>query len=255
VGDATSWLFIAAVGFVAGQILSAVLLFIVAALNGHLSDLSTLAALTVPPAWVVVGGLVGLWIGFLSAVVLASRIRGTGRVVADMGLRVRRWDPVIGIVAGLVGQLVLVNLLYLPFEHFNPNLSRELQAPAKHLTGGFPGIDLAVIAALTVLVVPVIEELFFRGLVLGGFLRLFRGAGRLLGPALAVTTTGIVFGLAHVELIELLGLAAFGIVLSLMAYKFKRLGPSIFGHATFNLIAILSIAFQGSVFLPARWLL
>ena len=78
---------------------------------------------------------------------------------------------------------------------------------------------------------------FFRGLVLRGFLRLFRGAGRILGPGLSVTVTGIVFGLAHVELLELLGLASFGVVLSVMAYKFKRLGPGIFAHATFNGVA------------------
>jgi membrane protease YdiL (CAAX protease family) len=244
IGDAAGWLFVAAVGFVVGQILSAVILFFVAAVNGHLSELSTLASLTVPPAWVVIGGLVGLWIGFLGAVLLASKTRGTRSIVRDMGLHFRGWDPLIGIGAGLVGQLGLVNLLYLPFEHFNPKLSQELQEPAKHLTGGFPGVNLAVIAALTVVVVPVIEELFFRGLVLRSFLRLFRGTGRMLGPVLSVTATGIVFGLAHVQLLELLGLAAFGIVLSVMAYKFKRLGPSIFAHATFNLLAILSIAFQ-----------
>jgi membrane protease YdiL (CAAX protease family) len=147
-------------------------------------------------------------------------------------------------VAGLGGQFVLVTLLYLPWEHFDPGLSQELAQPAKHLTGGFPGVDLAVIAVLTVLVVPVVEELFFRGLVLRGFIRLFAGAGRVLGPVLAVTSTGIVFGLAHGELLELLGLAAFGIVLSVMAYKFKRLGPGIFAHATFNLAAILDIAHQ-----------
>jgi hypothetical protein len=246
-GDSFSWLFIAAVGFIAGQFLSLVILTIVAAANGHLSNLSALAAETVPPAWVVVGGLVGLWIGFVGAVVLASKKKGSGNVVADMGLRFRRWDPVIGVVIGVVGQFVLLPLLYLPWEHFDPKLSHELQEPAKHLTGGFPGVDLAVIAVLTVLVVPVVEELFFRGLVLQGFVRLFRGAGRILGPVLAVTLTGIVFGAAHGELLELLGLAAFGIVLSVMAYRFKRLGPNIFAHATFNLVAILVIAFPSGM--------
>jgi membrane protease YdiL (CAAX protease family) len=245
-GDAGTWLLLAAGGFVAGQLLSTVILLVVASINGHSADLSTLVAEAVPPAWVVVGGLVGLWIGFVGAVVLASRRRGTGDVMADMGLSFRRWDPVYGVVAGLVGQFGLVTLLYLPWEHFNPKLSQELAQPAKHLTGGFPGVDLAVIGVLTVLVVPVVEELFFRGLVLKGFLRLFGGAGRILGPVLAVTTTGIVFGLAHGELLELLGLAAFGIVLSVMAYKFKRLGPSIFAHATFNLAAILDIAHQSA---------
>jgi hypothetical protein len=189
---------------------------------------------------------VGLWVGFGGAVVAASRLRGSGSVAADMGLRVRRFDPLIGLGAGLAGQYVVVYLLYLPWEHFDPTLSQQLQQPAKHLTGGFPGVDLAVIAALTVVVVPVVEELFFRGLVLRAFVRLFRGAGRRFGPVLSVTLTGIVFALAHAQLLELLGLAAFGIVLSVMAYRFKRLGPSIFAHATFNLVAILGIAFQGA---------
>jgi len=244
VGDAGTWLLLAGGGFVAGQLLSTVILLVVASINGHSADLSRLVTEAVPPAWVVVGGLVGLWIGFVGAVVIASRTRGTRDVVADMGLSFRAWDPVIGIVAGLVGQFVLVTVLYLPWEHFDPKLSKELQQPAQHLTGGFPGVDLAVIGELTVLVVPVVEELFFRGLVLRGFIRLFGGAGPILGPVLAVTTTGIVFGLAHGELLELLGLAAFGILLSVLAYKFKRLGPSIFAHATFNLAAILDIAHQ-----------
>jgi membrane protease YdiL (CAAX protease family) len=178
---------------------------------------------------------------------MASRLRGTGNIVRDMGLRFRGWDVLIGAGAGLAGQFLLVNALYLPFEHLDPKLSHELQQPAKHLTGGFPGADLAVIAILTVLVVPVIEELLFRGLVLRGFVRLFRGAGRSLGPLLAVTSTGIVFGLAHFELLEFPALAAFGIVLSVMAYKFRRLGPGIFAHATFNLLAILFIAFPSGM--------
>lgn len=246
-GDAAGWLLLAGLGFVLGQVLSAVMLLAVAAANGHLSDVSQLAARATPPAWVVVSGLVGLWVGFVGAVVLASRHRGTGSVVRDMGLRVERWDVLIGIGVGLFGQFILVNLLYLPFEQFNPRLAHELQQPAKRLTGGFPGVDLAVIAVLTVVVVPVVEELFFRGLILRGFVRLFRGAGPALGPVLAVTTTGIVFGLAHAEALELLGLAAFGIVLSALAFKFRRLGPGIFAHASFNLVAILFVAFPGTV--------
>jgi membrane protease YdiL (CAAX protease family) len=247
VGDAATWLAWAAGGFIGGQLLSLVILYVIAAANGHLSDLARLSALAVPPAWVVVGGLVGLWIGFIGAVVAASRLRGTGSVVRDMGLRFVWWDVVVGVGAGIAGQFVLVDALYLPFEHFDKNLSHQLQQPADHLTGGFPGADLVVIALLTVLVVPLVEELLFRGLVLRGFVRLLRGAGRSLGPVLAVTATGIVFGLAHFELLEFPGLAAFGILLSVLAYKFRRLGPGIFAHATFNLIAILSIAFPGGV--------
>jgi hypothetical protein len=232
----------AALGFVVGQLASAVLLVVVAAITGHSSDVSQLAARAVPPAWVEVTGLVGLWTGFVGSAVFASRRRGTGSLRRDMGLEVHAWDVLIGPALGLAGQLLLLPLLYLPLEHAIPHLDERLKQPAQHLTGGFPGADLAVIAVLTVVVVPVVEELFFRGLVLRGLLGVFRRAGPVVGTAIAVVADGVMFGLAHFELLQLLGLAAFGTMLSVAAYKFRRLGPGIFAHATFNLLAILSVA-------------
>jgi membrane protease YdiL (CAAX protease family) len=236
----------AVVGFVAGQVASALLLLVVAAALGHTRDVTQLAARPTPPAWVVVSGLVGLWFGFVGAVVLASRSAGTGDVWRDMRVRFRPSDLLIGPAVGLAGQLLLLPLLYLPLEHVVPHLSDRLSQPAKHLTGGFPGADLAVIAALTVLVVPVVEELVFRGLFLRGALRAFRGAGPMVGPALAMVCTGVVFALAHLEALQILGLAAFGVVLSYLAYRLDRLGPCIVAHATFNLVAILAVATIGA---------
>lgn len=238
---------IAAAGFLVGQVASAVLLSVVAALTGHLHDVARLSARPVPPAWVVVSGLVGLWLGFIGAIVLASRTSGTRNIVDDFGLRFRGVDFVVGPLVGLGGQLVLLPLLYLPLEHVIPHLSDKLGEPAKRLTGGFPGADLAVIAVLTVVVVPVVEELVFRGLFLRGALRAFAGVGRGLGPALAAVSTGVVFALAHFELLELLGLAAFGVVLSALAIRSGRLGPCILAHATFNLVAVLAVASVGVV--------
>ena len=232
----------AGLGFVGGQVASVILLFFSAAAAGQTSRLTQLATQRVSPSWVVISQLVGLWIGFVSAVVWTSRVRGTGSIRRDFGLEFRVQDIVLGPVIGLVGQLVLLTLLYLPLEHLIPHLRDKLAQPAKHLTAGFPGADLAVIAVLTVVVVPVVEELFFRGLVLRSLVRLFAPAGVLLGPTLAVLTSGILFGLAHAQPLQLLGLAAFGVVLSAMAYRFRRLGPSILAHATFNLIAVVSVA-------------
>jgi CAAX protease family protein len=236
---------IATVGFLVGQVTAAVLTALVAVLTGNLSNLSELAARSVPPAWIVVTGLVGLWVGFVGAVVVASRKGGTGGVASDMGLRFRPVDFALGPAVGLAGQLLLLPLLYFPLEHLIPNLSQRLDQSAKHLTGGFPGADLAVIAVLTVVVVPVVEELVFRGLFLRGALRAFSKAGRVLGPTLAIVCTGVIFALAHFEPLEILGLAAFGIVLSFMAWRLGRLGPCITAHATFNLVALVAVATVG----------
>jgi membrane protease YdiL (CAAX protease family) len=236
---------IATGGFLAGQVAGAVVLAVVAAFTGHLHDLARLTARPVPPGWVVVSGLAGLWLGFLGAVVVGSRTGGTGNVVEDFGLRFRSVDFVVGPLVGVAGQLLLLPLLYLPLEPLIPHLSQRLDQPARRLTGGFPGGDLAVIAVLTVVVVPVIEELVFRGLLLRGALRAFAGAGRVLGPMLAAVLTGVVFALAHFEALEVLGLAAFGTVLAVLAIRFGRLGPCILAHAAFNLVAVVAVAALG----------
>lgn len=244
-GDAFAWLFIGAVGFVGGQLVALVVVALLAAVLGQLHRLSHLTSMAVPPGWVVVGELVGLWSGFVAAVVLASRLRGTGNVARDMGLAIRPWDLAIGPVVGVACQLLLVPLLYLPLEPLVPHLQQRLSGPANHLTGGFPGADLAVIGVLTVLVVPVVEELLFRGLVLRACLRLFGSWGKRLGPALAIVATGVLFGLAHAELLELLGLAIFGMVLAWLAHRTRRLGPSMFAHGAFNLVAVVAVANGG----------
>lgn len=242
VRDAWSWLLLALGGYFGGQVLSTVVVVVVGISIGEGAHLSSALRSSIPPAWVVVSGLGGLWAGFAAAILIASRTRGTGSVAADMGLRFSTWDPLVGLGIGVAGQVLLVPLLYLPLQPLIPHLDRRLGGPAQRLTGGFHGADLAVIGVLTVVVVPVVEELFFRGLLLRSLLRLTNGAGRVLGPVLAVVATGVLFGLAHAETLQLLGLAAFGIVLSALAYRTRRLGPGIFAHGAFNLVAVLALA-------------
>ncbi len=245
--SAWRWLGLALGGFALGELVVAVLLPVVASLQGEQGRLNALLHLSAPPAWVDVTELVGLWIGFLVAVLVASKFDGTGSVVRDMHLRFKRSDLIVGPAVGLAGQLVLVPLLYLPLIHAVPHLSRRLDEPAHNLTTSFSGGKIAVLGALTVGVVPVVEELFFRGLLLRSLVVLWGRAGRTAGPVLAIVTTGVLFGFAHAEPLQLLGLAAFGIVLAVLAYAYDRLGPSILAHATFNLVAVAATSVQGRV--------
>ncbi len=66
------------------------------------------------------------------------------------------------------------------------------------------------------------------------------------GVVTAVVLDGLLFGLAHGELVQLAGLAFFGIVLAAVSYRTGRLGMNMVAHATFNLVAIVAILGNGS---------
>ena len=76
-----------------------------------------------------------------------------------------------------------------------------------------------VIAIFTVVGAPFFEELFFRGVLLRSLARLFGNFLGWVGPALAMIVTGVLFGLAHAESLQLLGLAVFGVILSFVSYR------------------------------------
>ena len=100
---------------------------------------------------------------------------------------------------------------------------------------------MLVIFICTVVGAPFFEELFFRGLLLRCLARLFGNLGGWVGPALAMIITGVLFGLAHAESLQLLGLAVFGIALSFVSYRTGRLGMNMVAHASFNLVALVAV--------------
>jgi membrane protease YdiL (CAAX protease family) len=240
--DGWTWVLIAVVAFLVGQIVALVIVAVAADVAGDSSRLRAIENLAAPPAWYIASGLIGLWVGFIVGPFVASRLRGTRHLAADVGLAFRPID-VVGVAIGIGGQL-LVALIYLPFiSHLH-----DFQAPTTKVTGGAHGGSFVVIAVLTVVGAPFFEEVFFRGLLFRGLLGVFGVVGdgtrslrtvRVLAPVLL---DGLLFGLAHAELEQLAGLAVFGCILALVAFKTKRLGMNIVSHATFNLVAILAIA-------------
>jgi len=211
----------AAVGYVVGFFVSA--LAASAWTLGSGSDRVGLAATS--------AGLVGLWVGLGGAPLFATLTKGARSLRRDFGLQVRVWDAPVGVAIGLGSQLALVPLLYLPFRLVNPNLDRQLGQPARHLTALARGPGVAVLAVLVVVGAPLVEEVFFRGLLL-------RSLGRRFGQAWAVVGSAVLFGLAHYEPLQLLALVAFGVVLGVLAVRTGRLGPGIFAHAAFNAVTV-----------------
>jgi membrane protease YdiL (CAAX protease family) len=239
------WFFYALVGFLVGQLLGGVFGIISGDVAGKTAaQMSAISSARVPPEWYVLTTLLGLWVGFFGAPWLASRTKGTGHWMADLGVRFR-WIDLVGIAVG-VGAQVVIALLYAPFLHH----IHDFNGPSQKLTGAAHGGGFVVVALATVILAPFMEELFFRGLLFKALARLFTPirAGvtraRGIGVVLAITVDGLVFGLSHGEWVQLAGLALFGAVLAAISYRTGRLGMNIVAHASFNLVAVLAIIGQ-----------
>ncbi|HVE47538.1 MAG TPA: CPBP family intramembrane glutamic endopeptidase [Acidimicrobiales bacterium] len=172
------------------------------------------------------------WPVLVGTAVIASRRRGTGSLVADLGLRVERRDIVPGVLAGLGSQFLLLPLLYLPFELLNRDL--DVSEKAEETLGVASGGSLFLLAVLVIAIAPVVEELFFRGL-------LQRTVARWVPPLAAVVISALLFGITHFQPIQLLGLIAFGCVLGVLAQRSGRLGQSVIAHMSFNAASVLVI--------------
>jgi len=236
------WLFYAVVGFLVGQIAGGIFGLVAGAAEGKTSaQLSAIAQSSVPPEWYVISTLLGIWVGFVGAPWLASRTAGTKRFWRDLGVRFRPVDA-IGLAVGPLCQLG-VAILYAPFQHDIHNYN----APTTKLTGASHGGGIVLIVLATALLAPVAEELFFRGLVFRALVRLCTsvrsgpGTARTTGLVVAIVVDGLLFGLAHGEWVQLAGLALLGVVLATMTYRTGRLGMNMVTHASFNLVAVLSV--------------
>ena len=249
--DAWTWLLFAALGFLGGQVLAAIFVTVAAAADGTLHSLAAIGKLSEPPTWYIISTLLGLWAGFFGSAWLATGVRGTHSFVRDLGLRFR-WIDLIGIPIGVAGQILVV-LMYIPISHHVHDFNQRFDAPSQRLTGGSHGTGYVIVAVLTVVGAPFFEELFFRGVLLRALARLFGTVGGWVGPALAIVITGVLFGLAHAESLQLLGLAVFGIILSAVSYRTGRLGMNMVAHASFNLVAVAAVVTPVALVAGARF--
>jgi membrane protease YdiL (CAAX protease family) len=217
----------AAVGLLVGWLATAVVISVWAGSKGTTSDTPSLTALAV--------GEAGLWVGLLGAPFWASWRKGAGDLATDFGFSFRWSDPVAGLPIGVVCQLLLVPLIYLPLQQFVDQ--RQLEEPVRKVTDSAHGPAFILLSIVVVVGAPIVEELFFRGLVLRSLQRRFGDTWAILGSA-------ALFGVAHFEPLQLPALVALGVILGVMAVYTKRLGPSVFAHAGFNLVTMVAFALR-----------
>jgi membrane protease YdiL (CAAX protease family) len=182
-------------------------------------------------------GQVGLWTGLVGMALLASRRKGYGTLAEDFGFTAKWPDLGIGIGAALASWLLLVPLVALALRPIfgHPDVSK----PVHDLVDQASGSKAIVLVLVAVVCAPLVEELFFRGLLL-------RSLERRLGTGWAVAISSVLFGLAHPQplhagavVIVMAGLTAFAVVLSMLAVRTGRLGAGIVAHAGFNAISLI----------------
>lgn len=185
------------------------------------------------------GHLLGLWI------VLQRRNSSFGAI----GLHVEPSDGLY-VLGGMLLQIVVLTA-FIPVAQWI-GADESTQAVAQQI----PSVEGMVLRAGLIvsmaLVVPVTEELMYRGL-------LPRVLGRWMGQGLAFTLAALVFAIVHLlgvapdspmESVILLlpQLFIVGLILGWQTMKRRRLGVSIFIHSGFNLIAVLALLYAPETF-------
>ena len=189
------------------------------------------------PLWLIAANFAALWVGLLLALVGVSHYTGSGSFKKDYGAVVRARDALVGIPVGVVVQLVFLPLMYKGLDRFFD--TSDLEEPARDLTKSASGLGVVLLVLVVAVGAPIVEELFYRGMVL----RAFKAR---VNDSLSIVITAVLFALVHFQALQLPGLILFGLVAGYLANRYGRLGPAIFAHVGFNGAAV-------ALLLAERW--
>ena len=175
---------------------------------------------------------VPLWLGLLGTPLLA-RSRGL-RWNEQMGWRMRPVDAPLGIAVGLLLQLVVLPLLYIPILEVFEDL--DVEAPARELVGMAQApLEVAALVLMTVIAAPLTEEVFFRGLLQGALRDRF-------GPVRALAVSSLAFAVVHFQVVQFPALLVIGIVHGLLVLATRRLGAALWSHTAFNAVTVVALS-------------
>jgi uncharacterized protein len=191
------------------------------------------------PIGVLAASLIVLWSTYLVGMWWSSKRIGSGSFVADFGVRFSPID-LLGLPIGIAAQVGLVWVVYVPLRAIWPDTfsAQRLEDTARSLVERSDGGLIVVLVALVVVGAPIVEELFFRGMLQRPLLR---AAPTFAVQIAVVVGVAFVFAGIHFRPVELPGLFAFGLVLGVVAWRTGRLGMAILAHFAFNATGVISV--------------
>jgi membrane protease YdiL (CAAX protease family) len=133
--------------------------------------------------------------------------------------------------------VVIVDHIYLITQQFSPVPPEYFESLRDLRPAG--GWSFVVIFAGLCVLVPIAEEIVFRGIIQQIFTR---NMGGVAGFVMA----GLVFGAVHLNAHLLVSICFFGVFLSFIYYATGNLWYTIIAHALFNTTALLQLTFSGA---------
>lgn len=182
------------------------------------------------PITALIAFQVGLWAVYGLGPVVTTKRLGDGPV-ADIGARFERSDIGLGVLVGLATQVALIPL-YIPIGWFvEEDPSQAARDLVDRVASNF---EWGLLTVMVVVAAPLVEELFYRGLVL-------RALQPLTGTWPAILIQAAVFAFSHLQPLQFVGLFVFGVVAGWLAVKTGRLGASWAMHVAFNGLALILV--------------
>jgi membrane protease YdiL (CAAX protease family) len=184
------------------------------------------------PPW---AGYLVFWVPLLGAVAVAAHRRQSRAASAELTTRIPfrfTWmDVLVGAFVGLLLRCVMIAIELFSVGHVTSSSSMFV------VDHDLLWLATAIIAPA--IIAPVVEELFFRGLVLPAIGTNWIG---IVGSAIIFSAVHLVNGL---HLLSAVSTFIVGIVLAVLAVRTKRLGAGIVAHIVYNATLIAMSEFAG----------
>jgi len=175
---------------------------------------------------------VPLWGGLLVVPWWLARRRNQSFTSA-VALNQKMKDIPLGLLIGAGAQVIMVPVIYLILSPLID--TEELSGPARDLTDKANNpLGVALLIVIVLLGAPLVEEIFFRGVVYGAL------RNRYSNPT-AVLVSAAFFALFHFQLLQFPALLAFGVLAAIIYSKTMRLGMAIWTHVGFNAVTVASL--------------
>ena len=181
--------------------------------------------------WALILTLTLPWLGYIFYPLVATKYKGNGLRI-DLGLSLTKQQLRLGVAGGFCSLLVAGLAGLLSTKLFGPITSAAGEAGMHE-----HGLVAVTFALLVMTAGPLVEEIVFRGLLLGSLLK------REMAPALSLVISAGVFSIVHFEPKRLLILFGAGLVMGEVRRRTGSTAASTITHMINNAPAAIALMF------------